>query len=335
MIHAPSAETAVAPTDTSHRHIPMWLAVGSAVLFGTMNALQSRVNGELGHRIGDGFMAAVISFGSGLVILSVALLLWPAGRRGLARVRDALTMRSLSWWHILGGTAGGLYVLAQSLTAAILGVALFTVAVVAGQTVSGMLMDRFGVGPGGRHKLTAQRLIGACIALAAVGLAVSGQFAAGVPFWLMLMPLIAGFGQGWQQAVNGRVKVVAESALTATFLNFVFGMIVLLVAFVIHAAFVGLPQQFPTEPWLYIGGILGCIFISGSAIVVRTTGVLVLGLSMVAGQLVCALALDLFAPTSAAPISATTIGGTALALVAVVVVALRRRRPTGVSGDGS
>ena len=332
MIHAPSADTATAPTDTSHRHIPMGLAVGSAVVFGTMNALQSRVNGELGHRLGDGFMAAVISFVSGLVILSVALLVWPAGRRGLARVRGALTLRSLSWWHILGGTAGGLYVLAQSLTASLLGVALFTVAVVAGQTVSGMIMDRFGVGPGGRHRLTAQRLIGAVVALAAVGLAVSGQFATGVPFWLMLMPLVAGFGQGWQQAVNGRVKAVAESALTATFLNFVFGALVLLVAFGIHAAFVGLPQVFPSEPWLYIGGLLGCIFISGSAIVVRTTGVLVLGLSMVAGQLVCALALDVFAPVSADPISATTVGGTALALVAVFIVGARRRGSAGSTG---
>lgn len=333
MIHAPSADSAVAPAETSHRHIPLWLAVGSAVVFGTMNALQSRVNGELGQRIGDGFMAAVISFGSGLVVLSVALLLWPAGRRGLARVRGALTMRSLSWWHILGGTAGGLYVLAQSLTAAMLGVALFTVAVVAGQTVSGLLMDRLGVGPGGRHPLTVQRLIGAVIALAAVALAVSGQFAAGVPFWLMLMPLIAGFGQGWQQAVNGRVKAVAESALTATFLNFFFGTIVLLAAFGIHAAVVGLPQVFPTEPWLYVGGLLGCIFISGSAIIVRTTGVLLLGLGMVAGQLVCALALDLFAPISADSVSGTTIGGTALALVAVFVVALRRRRPAGGAGN--
>ena len=57
----------------------------------------------------------------------------------------------------------------------------------------------------------------------------------------------------------------------------------------------------------------------------RTTGVLVLGLGMVAGQLVCALALDVFAPISGAPISATTVGGTALALCAVIIVGARRR----------
>ncbi|GAB3124915.1 DMT family transporter [Glaciibacter psychrotolerans] len=319
------------PADASHRHLPMGAAVGCAVLFGALNALQSRINGELGARIGDGFVAAVISFGSGLVVLSVAMLIWPAGRRGLGRVRQALAGRTLAgstltWWQVLGGTAGAFYVLSQSLTAAILGVALFTVAVVAGQTVSGLVMDRFGISPGGRRPLTPPRVIGAVGALVAVGLAVSGQAASGVPLWLMLMPLAAGFGQGWQQAVNGRVKAVAESALTATFVNFVFGTVALGAVCVIHAMFVGFPAVLPAEPWLYIGGLLGCIFIAGNAMIVRTTGVLVLGLGIVAGQLLCALALDLFIPTIAAgPVATTTVAGTVLALAAVGVVGIRRR----------
>lgn len=303
----------------------MWVAMAVAICFGAMNAIQSRINGELGREIGDGFTAAVISFGSGLVILSVVMLFWSPGRRGLGRVRHALTMRSLSWWHVLGGTAGAFYVLSQSLTASLLGVALFTVSVVAGQTVSGLAMDRFGVGPGGHHPLTAPRVIGAALTLVAVAWAVSGQISGGVPFWLLWMPLVAGLGQGWQQAVNGRVRVAAGSALTATFLNFVFGTIVLLLGLLVHGVLVGMPTSLPSDPRLYIGGALGCIFIAGSAIIVRTTGVLVLGLGIVAGQLLSALALDLLAPTSAQPVAFATIGGTVLALVAVLIVGIRRR----------
>ncbi len=324
MTTASTAQAVSSSTATAHS-VPMWLAVALAVLFGILNAVQSRLNGQLGHLIGDGFTAAVISFGSGLVILGIAMLLWPAGRRGLGKVRTALTVRSLSWWHILGGTAGAFYVLSQSLTASMLGVALFTVAVVAGQTVSGLAMDRFGVGPGGHRPLTAPRVIGAALTLVAVGWAVSGQIAGGVPLWLMWMPLVAGIGQGWQQAVNGRVRGAAGSALTATFLNFVFGIVVLLIGFVVHALLVGLPTSLPNDPWLYLGGALGCIFIAGSALIVRTTGVLVLGLGLVAGQLLAALALDLFAPTSAQPVAMATIGGTALALVAVLIVGVPRR----------
>ena len=55
------------------RSLPLWLALVIALLCGALVALQSRINGELGSRLGDGFTAAAISFGSGLVILAIAL----------------------------------------------------------------------------------------------------------------------------------------------------------------------------------------------------------------------------------------------------------------------
>jgi transporter family-2 protein len=100
----------------------------------------------------------------------------------------------------------------------------------------------------------------------------------------------------------------------------------LVIGLLVHGLFVGMPTQLPSDPWLYLGGAIGCIFIAGNALIVRTTGVLVLGLGIVAGQLLCALALDLFAPTHAGPIAVSTIAGTALALVAVLIVGARPRR---------
>ncbi|ERK73587.1 hypothetical protein N136_00043, partial [Leifsonia aquatica ATCC 14665] len=69
------------------RTFPLWLALLIAMVCGAGVALQSRINGELGRRLDDGFTAAAISFGSGLVILLAALAIAPAGRRGLRRVR--------------------------------------------------------------------------------------------------------------------------------------------------------------------------------------------------------------------------------------------------------
>ena len=57
-------------------------AFGSGVLV----ALQSRINGQLGLQLGDGFVAAFISFGSGFVILVIASVFWRPGRRGLGQV---------------------------------------------------------------------------------------------------------------------------------------------------------------------------------------------------------------------------------------------------------
>jgi transporter family-2 protein len=295
------------------------------MLCGAGIALQSRINGELGKRLGDGVTAAVISFGSGLLILIVAMAIAPAGRRGLRRVVGALRGRELPWWYVAGGAAGAFLVLSQGVAAAVLGVALFTVSVVAGQTVSGLVLDRVGLGPGGRRPITPARLAGALIALAAVTWAVSSQFGGGVPAWLMLLPLLAGLGLGWQQAVNGQVRVVASSALTATFINFTVGTTVLLVLMAIDWSIRGLPAALPTEPWLYAGGAIGCVFIAAAALLVRVTGVLLLGLATVAGQLVTALLLDVFAPTSTQPVAASTVGGTLLALVAVAVASVRWR----------
>lgn len=318
---------------TPARPFPLWLALLLAVVCGAGVALQSRINGELGKRLGDGFAAAAISFGSGLVILLVALAVAPAGRRGLGRVRDALRGGELRWWYVCGGAAGAFLVLSQGLVAAVLGVALFTVSVVAGQTVSGLVLDRIGLGPGGRRPLTPARVVGAALALIAVLWAVSAQLGGSISVWAMVLPLLAGLGMGWQQAVNGQVRVLADSALTATFINFLVGTVVLVVLMLVHFALAGLPRPLPTEPWLYLGGAIGCVFIAANALLVRITGVLLLGLATVAGQLVSALLLDLLLPSSQTGVPFSTIGGTLLAVVAVGVASVRWGRRRTSAGE--
>ena len=63
----------------------------------------------------------------------------------------------------------------------------------------------------------------------------------------------------------------------------------------------GAPAALPTEPWLYLGGVIGVTYIFMSAALVVHTGVLLLGLGTVAGQLVTAFALDALWPAAASP----------------------------------
>ncbi|MGK9146358.1 DMT family transporter [Plantibacter flavus] len=306
--------------------IPAPLALLIAIVSGAFIAVQARLNGELGARLGDGFTAAAISFGGGLVILSIGMLVSRTGRRGIATVVGAVRSREMPWWTVLGGCAGAFLVLSQGLTAAALGVALFTVAVVAGQTASGLVLDRVGFGPGGVVPFTLQRVLGAVVALVAVGIAVSGELGGSIPLGLLLLPLLAGIGIAWQQAVNGRVKVRAQSTLAATFINFVVGTIVLVIAAVVHALVVAPPGPLPGEWWLYLGGPIGCVFIAVAAFLVQHTGVLILGLGTVAGQTLSALALDLFLPTDDGGVHLATVVGTLLAFAAVAIASVRRRR---------
>jgi bacterial/archaeal transporter family-2 protein len=288
-------------------------------------AFQSRINGELGARIGDGFAAAVISFGSGLILVLVGLIFSTKGRRGVRRVASAVRTRQIPFWYLLGGAGGAALVLSQGLVAGILGVALFTIGIVAGQTIGGLVVDRRGLGTMEAKALTAGRLAGSILALAAVGLAVSAQLTSGVPVWLLLFPFLSGLAMSWQQAVNGQVRAVAESAVTATLGNFMVGTILLTIAFVVHSVIVGWPTRLPSEPWLYIGGAIGVIFIATAAAIVRTIGVLLLSLATIAGQLVTSLVIDLIAPVSHEGVALPTILGTALTLVAVGIAAIPGR----------
>ena len=313
-------------TEAAHSRPAVAIGVAGAVMVGVFTAIQSRVNGELGRALADGYLAAVISFGSGLLILAVALAVWTPGRRGLRAAFGSVREGATPWWYLCGGAGGALFVLSQGITGAVLGVALFTVAVVCGQTISGLAIDRNGIGHTPPAAITVTRLVGSALALVAVGVAVSAGFGGDLPAWMLLLPFASGLAVAVQQAVNGQVRRVAGSALTATFMNFLVGTTVLLIACLVHEAIVGLPERMPTNPLLYLGGLIGAIFIGGAVIVVRVTGVLLLGLGSVAGQLVMSLVLDLVLPAAGRVVVASTVVGTVLTLVAVVIAAIPSRK---------
>ena len=303
-----------------------FVAVALSVVAGVGVAIQSRVNGEFGLALDNGLLAAVISFGSGLVLLLVALVIWKPGRVGLSRVRLALTQRTLPWWAILGGLAGGFFVLSQGLVGGLIGVALFSVAVVTGQTLGSVVIDSKGLFGTTRMPLTPPRVIGSMTVLLGVVVAASlwseDSLALG---WPMLLPLLAGIGVGWQQAVNGRVRRVAGSTLTATTLNFFFGTLALLVVFALSLPFVTLPSVWPGEWWLYSGGIVGAGFIAIQAFTVNRIGVLALGVSLVTGQVIGALILDGTFPVASSQITIWTVIGALLAVVGSALVTLTKK----------
>jgi transporter family-2 protein len=260
-----------------------------------------------------------------LVIVLIALIFMRKGRQGVVRVATAIRSGEMPFWYVLGGAGGAFFVLSQGLVAATLGVALFSVGIVAGQTIGGTIVDRRGLGTLPARSLTVQRVVGSVLALAAVILAASTQVSSSVPVWMLLLPFVAGLVQSVQQAVNGEVRAVSQSVVTATLGNFVVGTTLLVIAFLIHSALVGWPTHLPAQPWVYVGGAIGVTFIAVGAAIVRSIGVLLLSLATIAGQLVTSLLLDILAPTSREGVSFTTIVGTTLTLVAVVIATVPSR----------
>jgi transporter family-2 protein len=276
--------------------------------------------GQLGAALGDGVVAALVSFSVGLGILVPVVLGSRDGRRAVRRFGVALRERRLRVWQCLGGVGGALYVTTQGLTASVLGVAVFTVAVVAGQVVSSLVVDRAGVGPGGVVAVTWPRAVGAALAVVAVGVAVSDEFGRPEALWLAVVPAAGGAAMGWQQAVNGLVGAASGSVKFATMVNFAVGTAALVVVAAVDVAVRGLPAAAPGEWWLYLGGCIGVLALSAAVFAVRHIGVLLLGLAAVCGQLVGSIAVDLLGPG----VDAATLAGAAVTLVAVVVAAARQ-----------
>lgn len=311
---------------TDARRLPAPVALGGAVAIGVMTAIQARINGVLGVRVDDGVFAGLLSFSVGLVALSVVIVCLPSARRAVARLWTGVRGHTIPFWMLLGGACGALTVSTQGVTAGVLGVSLFSVGVVAGQTVHGLVLDRIGFGPAGVVAVTPGRVLGGVLALAAVGISLSGDVLASAPLWMLLLPFAAGVGIAWQAATNGRLAQRVQSPLAATLMSFVAGTLVLALATGVSIALRGAPSALPTEPWLYVGGFLGAAYILLGALIVAQTGVLLMGLGSVLGQLVTSVVIDLLWPAAAGPALWQVIAMVAVAVASVVVAVPWRRR---------
>ena len=134
----------------------------------------------------------------------------PRLRHGVVTGVRAYRSGDLVWWQFLGGLGGALIIAGQSIVVPILGVALFTVAVIAGQTANSLVVDRAGLGPAGRQPITRpdgswlrgsrrSRWQSAC-----------GARAGRSRFAPVLLAVVAGAATAIQYAVNGRVASPPE-----------------------------------------------------------------------------------------------------------------------------
>jgi|SRR5579859_3392085 len=111
------------------------LVVGMMVLSGALMAFQGPINAALRSHVGV-FESSLISFLVGTSVLVLIVLF--RGEGSLGAVRQA------SWWQLLGGLIGALFVTTTLVAAPQIGVTGMIVAALAGQVTAGLLIDRFG-----------------------------------------------------------------------------------------------------------------------------------------------------------------------------------------------
>lgn len=310
------------------KRVPTWVSVTVALLAGGFMAAQSRINGELSTRIGDAPLTAFISFGTGTIVLLVYLVFSPRTREGFRLLIASLRERRTAWIFTLAGASGAAFVFSQSLTVGITGVALFSITFVCGLTLGSYVLDAAGIGPAGRKPFTARRTVGVLLAIVAVSVSMLGRLANAEALTLLILPFIFGVLVAWQQIANGTMAVVARTPLTPTVLNFLVGSGVLAIAAGAYALSQGrLPETYPTDGWLYLGGLCGVFFVAMTAWAVRHTGALVTSLATTTGQILTAVLADLIFPQSAFDAFSILAGAGIMVLALTVTAGVWKTRP--------
>ena len=305
----------------------MWLSVSVALLAGGFMATQSRINGDLSERIDDAPLTALISFGSGTIVLLIYLALSRRTQIGFRLLLASLREGRTAWVFTLAGASGAAFVFSQSLVVGVTGVALFSITFVCGLTLGSYVLDAAGIGPAGRRPYTAQRTIGVLLAIVAVSISMLGRLAQADTLGLLILPFVFGVLVAWQQIANGTMAVVARTPLTPTVLNFLVGTGVLAIVAGIYTLSQGLPETYPTDGWLYLGGLCGVFFVAMTAWAVRHTGALVTSLATTTGQILTAVLADIFFPQTAIDAYSILAGAGVMVLALTVATVGWKTRP--------
>ena len=139
-----------------------------AALSGVLIALQARANGELSHLLDNGLQAALISFGSGLIIIFTITLFNSKIKEGIKNLRTAVTNNEIARWKLFAGALGGSFIAIQTQIVPLIGVAIFSVASIAGQTAMSLFVDRIGLTGGGKKPISPRRVLAAVLTVLAV-----------------------------------------------------------------------------------------------------------------------------------------------------------------------
>jgi transporter family-2 protein len=292
-----------------------------AALSGVMIAMQARVNGELSHRLDNGLQAALVSFGSGLLIIALITPFSSQIKDGIKNLRGAIARKEIARWKMFAGALGGSFVAIQTQIVPLIGVAIYSVASIAGQTAMSLVVDRIGLTGGGKKLISLRRLLAAFLTVLAVLVSVWDRIDANnLSMFAVTAAGIAGAIVGVQRALNGEINEYSHQSFTTSLLNFIMGTSFLLLL-IIGGIIIGKSHltPLPLGPWwIYTGGTIGVIYIAFTSTIVQHLGVLTFTLFSVGGQLVGSLIIDLVSPTDGVSVSAYLVTGIAMTYAGVI-----------------
>ena len=141
-----------------------------AIAAGLGITLQTTLNGQLAKGVGgDSVAAALFSFTAGAVCLGVFSLM----RGGI--VASLAAVPAQPWWSLLGGLLGAGALLSYVVLAPKIGLSALLGLAIAGQIISSLVIDHFGLMGASERPVSLVKLAGSMVMLAGLAIALFGD----------------------------------------------------------------------------------------------------------------------------------------------------------------
>lgn len=255
------------------------LYIVGLLLGGVALANQSPINARLGAALKSPFRSSLVSFTVGFVFLVAVF---------LVSGQHVTLPGQHPWWIWTPGIFGVVYLTSNILLFPKIGAIQAIVFPIVGQVLMGLMIDTFGWFAAKQLPMTLTKAGGVALLLFGVYVAVvwanrreldrenaidkSEESALELNAW-RIWGVIAGAVSSAQQAIAGKLAVALGSAIGAAIVSFGVGMLIIFLVVLLRDKRLTPSQPVPTQPkWVYIGGILGSIFVVAMAVSVPVLG---------------------------------------------------------------
>ena len=283
----------------------MFILLG--ILMGLGLPLQTGINARLTHKLGSPYNASFVSFVIAFIFL---LLLVFITEQNYFIPFGELAGEPL--WIWMGGVCGVIFLTGNLVLFARLGGVQTVIFPVLGQILMGLIIDNFGLFYAPQTDLTLLRVLGAILVLLGV---INVVMAKKTPdnnllnkpkrqhtlLW-KIFGIISGMLSTVQTAVNGHLGIILASPVKAAVISFIIGIALLAVICVIillqRKAVPALriePRHQENYPWwIWLGGILGGLFVLSNAYLSNIIGTGMTIIAILIGSTSGGLIIDCF-----------------------------------------
>ena len=308
------------------------------LLAGVASPTQASVNSRMREDLRSPYTTSIYNFICATVIMAVAMLVIEKSLYiPVARIAEQ------PFWIWLGGTCGTFIVFLNIICLPKLGSARNVMLLCFGQTMTGLMIDHFGLFGSAQIPLDMKRVTGAAIVLAGIVLVNipagrdrandTGDAKGGSLILYMILSMLCGFSCASQVAINGTLREYSGSAVRATFISMAVGLISIIILTLIVVMLKGKygiydggaeHGKVTFRAWMSIGGALAIVIVASNAMAAPVLGTGIVTILNLVGMMAAGLAIDAtgFLGIEKKPVTLVKVTGMILMIVGSAFISL-------------